>query len=83
MHSLDGVFASVILDVRDASQPKLYAARDPIGVRPLFFATDEEGRIQGFASELKSLHSISHRVMPFPPGHYFTVDLNTLEYTSQ
>src|SRR6185436_619841 len=38
---LDGVFAFVLLDKRDPLHPLMIAGRDPIGVRPLFIATDE------------------------------------------
>ena len=33
---LDGVLAFVILDNRDPNNPVLHAARDPIGVKPIF-----------------------------------------------
>jgi asparagine synthase (glutamine-hydrolysing) len=46
------------------------AARDPIGIRPLYYGYDKEGNI-AFASEPKSLIGITGRIMPFPPGHYW------------
>jgi len=57
LQMLDGVFAFVLLDNRLSSCPaKLYVARDPYGVRPLFWLHDkDEPGMFGFASELKML----------------------------
>lgn len=63
---LDAEFAAVIYDNADG----LIAARDPIGIRPLFFGYDCDGRI-AFASEACLLTSFCHDVFPFPPGHYY------------
>ena len=52
------------------SAAALVAARDPIGIRPLFYGYDAEGAII-FASEAKNLVGLVHDVMPFPPGHYY------------
>jgi len=64
---LDAEFAMIIYD---AGRGSLVAARDPIGIRPLFYAYDKCGDIM-FASEAKNLVALSDKVMPFPPGHYF------------
>ena len=64
---LDAEFAMIIYD---AKKDDLIAARDPIGIRPLFYAYDSEGSII-FASEAKNLIGLSDKVMPFPPGHYY------------
>ncbi len=64
---LDAEFACVIYD---SKKDTFIAARDPIGIRPLFYAYDEEENIL-FASEAKNLVGISKKVMPFPPGHYY------------
>lgn len=45
-------------------------ARDPIGIRPLFYGYSENGKIC-FASTAASLMCIAKDVMPFPPGHYY------------
>jgi asparagine synthase (glutamine-hydrolysing) len=63
---LDGVFAFVIVDGEE-----VFAARDPLGVRPLFWgtATEKEGRLARFAcSEMKGIHDLCETVQPFPPG---------------
>jgi asparagine synthase (glutamine-hydrolysing) len=50
----------------DKDEDKWIIARDPFGVRPLFFCIDETGYF--FASEAKALSHCSS-VDPFPPGH--------------
>ncbi|MBR0112665.1 MAG: asparagine synthase B [Clostridia bacterium] len=64
---LDAEYALVIYD---GEKKCLIAARDPIGIRPLFYAYDKNGSIM-FASEAKNLVGLSDKVMPFPPGHYY------------
>ncbi len=76
---LDGVFAFVLLDKRDPLHPLMIAGRDPIGVRPLFIATDEHDAVVGFSSELKSLDQLAHDVRQFLPGHYQIIDLISQE----
>lgn len=57
---LDGVFSFILVD-KNHSQPKVYVARDPYGVRPLYKLTSDCGLI-GFASELKSLSEIYNKL---------------------
>lgn len=64
---LDAEFACVIYD---SAQRKFVAARDPIGIRPLFYGYDESGAIM-FASEAINLEGLTDRIMPFPPGCYY------------
>jgi len=64
---LDAEFALIIYD---GKAKKYIAARDPIGIRPLYYGYDEKGVIM-FASEAKNLVGMCRRVMPFPPGHYY------------
>ena len=64
---LDAEFAMVIYDKETDS---LIAARDPIGIRPLFYGYDIDGGII-FASEAKNLVGIVEEVKAFPPGHYY------------
>lgn len=64
---MDAEFACVIYN----GETKQYiAARDPIGIRPLYYGYDDKGVIV-FASEAKNLVKLVKRVMPFPPGHYY------------
>jgi len=49
---------------------EVYAARDPFGVRPLFYTRYSAGNI-AFASEAKGLFEFGTRVEIFPPGHVY------------
>lgn len=64
---LDAEYAFVIWD---ASKKKFLAARDPMGIRPLFYGKTKEGGI-AFASEIKALIDFCDEISPFPPGHYY------------
>ena len=64
---LDAEFACIIYDGENG---QFLAARDPIGIRPLYYGYDEKGTIV-FASEAKNLVKIAKRIMPFPPGYYY------------
>ena len=64
---LDAEFAMILYD---AEEKTYIAARDPIGIRPLYYGYDKNGVIV-FASEPKNLLPLCVKVMPFPPGHYY------------
>ena len=64
---LDAEYALVIYDGKTKS---FLAARDPIGIRPLYYGFDEKGVIV-FASEPKNLVGLCSEIRPFPPGHYW------------
>lgn len=69
---LDAEFALVIYD---SEADEFIAARDPIGIRPLYYAQDAEGKMV-FASEPKNLmglveQGVVKEVLPFPPGCYW------------
>ena len=64
---LDAEFAMIIYDHKTDS---LIAARDPIGIRPLFYGYLDDGGIV-FASEAKNLIGLCKEVCSFPPGHYY------------
>ena len=64
---LDAEFACIIYDGEKGSY---LAARDPIGIRPLYYGYDPKGTIL-FASEAKNLVGLAGRIMPFPPGCYY------------
>jgi asparagine synthase (glutamine-hydrolysing) len=77
---LDGMFALVVAD-----GPDLYAARDPVGIKPLYIGrrlapSNADGPVPGdaeggeellFASELKALAGVADEVREFPPGAWF------------
>lgn len=64
---LDAEFAMITYD---AEADSYIAARDPIGIRPLYYGHDSRGTIV-FASEPKNLTGLCDRIRPFPPGHYY------------
>ncbi len=64
---LDAEFAMVIYDGKSGGY---IAARDPFGIRPLYYGYDKNGTII-FASEAKNLVGLCEKVTPFPPGHYY------------
>ena len=65
---LDAEFALILYD---GEKGEYIAARDPIGIRPLYYAYLKNGAIV-FASEPKNLVGWTQGdIMPFPPGHYY------------
>ena len=54
----------------DGEHDEFLAARDPIGIRPLFYGEDDAGTMV-FASEAKNLTGLCRKIRPFPPGHYW------------
>ena len=64
---LDAEFALIIYD---EFSKEIVAARDPIGIRPLYYGYDKDNNII-FASEPKCIIGIAKKVLPFPPGHYY------------
>lgn len=64
---LDAEYAAIIYD---GKKDRFIAARDPIGIRPLFYGYSESGKIM-FASEAKNLIGLTDKIIPFPPGHYY------------
>lgn len=64
---LDAEYALIIYD---GETEQYIAARDPIGIRPLYYGYSENGTIV-FASEAKNLVRLVKKIMPFPPGHYY------------
>lgn len=64
---LDAEFAMILYD---GETGKYIAARDPIGIRPLYYGYDEN-KVIVFASEPKNLVGLVDSIMPFPPGHYY------------
>lgn len=68
LNELDGIFAFALYDVE---QDEYLIARDPIGVIPLYYGYDKEGRLY-VASELKALEGQCDEYKVFPPGHLLT-----------
>ena len=65
---LDAEFACILYD---GERQEYIAARDPIGIRPLYYGYDSQGVIL-FASEPQYLLGLAAvEILPFPPGHYY------------
>ncbi len=64
---LDAEFALILYD---GVSGQFIAARDPIGIRPLYYGYDAKGVIV-FASEPKNLTGLCEKILPFPPGCYY------------
>ena len=64
---LDAEFAFILYD---AQTKEFIAARDPIGIRPLYYGYDRAG-VLVLASEAKNLVGLCPRIRPFPPGCYY------------
>ena len=66
-HMLDAEYALILYDGKSR---EFIAARDPIGIRPLYYGCDAGGAMV-FASEPKNLVGLCAEIKPFPPGHYY------------
>jgi asparagine synthase (glutamine-hydrolysing) len=64
---LNGIFAFALWD---GAARRYLIARDPIGVCPLYWGHDAQGRLC-VASEMKALTDLCADVAPFPPGHVY------------
>ena len=71
--SLDGVFAFILID---STINKIYAARDPIGVRSLYVGYSPG--VISFGSECKTLDNICNEIIQFKPGSYITIDTSNI-----
>ena len=65
-NKLSGIFSFIVLDGND-----FLVARDPIGVKPLYWGYDKEGALY-FSSELKSIEDQVVKLEAFPPGYYYS-----------
>lgn len=74
LDKLDGDFAFVVVDGKD-----FIAARDPIGVKPLYYGEDEDGAMW-FSSEMKALADQCVTFEAFPPGYYYTPSTGFVQY---
>ena len=73
--TLDAEFALILYD---SAADRVIAARDPIGIRPLYYGRLADGE-WAFASEPKNLMGLCQTILPFPPGHYW-VDGKFVQY---
>lgn len=75
LNRLNGIFAFALWD---KAARRVIVARDPIGVCPLYWGHDKEGRLR-VASEMKSLADACADVAQFPPGHWYDSATGKLE----
>ncbi|HEX7348452.1 MAG TPA: asparagine synthase B [Rhodanobacteraceae bacterium] len=75
LRKLNGIFAFALWD---AAAHRFLIARDPIGVCPLYWGHDGEGRLC-VASEMKALADTCADVAEFPPGHVYDSASGRLE----
>ena len=68
---LDGMFAFVVWD---EEKQEILAARDPIGIIPLYYGCDMKKTAFWFSSEMKVLTKAGcEQIYEFPPGHFAVV----------
>lgn len=67
LERINGIFAFALWDKAKA---RVLIARDPIGVVPLYWGHDAQGRLR-VASELKALVDTCADAAQFPPGHFY------------
>ena len=65
---MDSEFALIMYDSR---KDRLIAARDPIGIRPLFYGYSKSSHKIAFASEMQNLIGWCDDIRPFPIGSYY------------
>ena len=63
---MNGIFGFAIYD---AEKDEYFAARDHMGIIPLYVGWDKHGTFY-IASELKALEGFCSKIELFPPGHY-------------
>lgn len=61
---LNGMFAFAI-----SWKGELFLARDPLGIKPLYYGKNDDGL--HFASEVKALSLVTNDIHEFPAGHWF------------
>jgi asparagine synthase (glutamine-hydrolysing) len=89
LNMLDGVYSFILYDNRidENLNKKMYVARDPIGVRPLYYLKNKNDNYRffplvGFASELKCLEKIyntnnfHYEIRQFAPGTYSAFNMS-------
>ncbi|MDI9240468.1 asparagine synthase B [Lysobacter sp. LF1] len=74
LNALNGIFAFALWD---RPRGRYLIARDPIGVCPLYWGHDRDGRLC-VASEMKALADTCADVAQFPPGHYYDSEVGEL-----
>lgn len=67
LNKIDGVFAFVLYDTK---KDRIFAARDPVGVKPLYYGRTKDGSMW-LSSEMKCLQGAKCETIEiFPPGYF-------------
>jgi len=81
LNLLDGVFGFILIDF---NINKMFVARDPYGVRPVFYLSSNNDNMIVFASEVKQLSGfilnssndeVNKEILPIDPGSYMELEL--------
>ena len=72
---LDGMFAFAI-----QHNGETFLARDPLGIKPLYYGKSADGKRFFFASEIKALVGHVKRIKEFPAGHWYHSRLGWHKY---
>jgi asparagine synthase (glutamine-hydrolysing) len=76
---LDGEFAFIIFDIDSTRNAyKVYAGRDSIGVRPIFYGLNETSIC--ISSEAKGLVDLYQQIFVFPPGQIMKYENQKMEF---
>jgi len=75
LNELRGMFSFVVYDYSSPDNTKFVIARDPYGIIPLYYGSDEYGGTWA-VSELKAMPSTARNVRSFPPGHFMTESMS-------
>jgi asparagine synthase (glutamine-hydrolysing) len=75
-NKMRGIFTFVIID---DDTNKYMVARDPIGIKPLYYGNDKDNNMY-FSSEMKSIADQCINFEAFPPGHYYTPETGFVKY---
>lgn len=83
VQKLDGMFAFTLFTEDKKGDISVFAARDPVGIKPLYHAVDDKST-HVFSSELKALvgHVDPASVQAIPAGHYWTPSGGLVRYHS-
>ena len=72
---LDGMFAFAI-----QHNGEIFLARDPIGIKPLYYGRSRDKKLFFFASEIKALVGLVKNIKEFPAGHWYHSQLGWHKY---
>lgn len=85
LNLLDGEFSFVVssdIQTYDLKTIHSFVARDPLGIKPLYYVKKNDNSIFLFVSELKGipqkfLDNKDYTISEFPPGHYWSFSKKT------